>query len=1199
MRPHRLAPLVTALAVSVMVAPGSGALTNAGLVVPNTSTAGVGAQFAAPPSVVRALATPGSPGDDPAGALAALGSPNSPQDDLEDALDALASAPDSGAAAAARQLALDVLEGNPLAGRVYSGIPLLNWNVPARVKTVPAGGVVTVTEVRFATRAISDTALLQFADPDQPFTINYRVAELGSSFGGVFSPAPLLADAATPIGGLASVVQPLAVPNQPTGTTDTNRFHPTGAAEATRTVVQQLSVRMPPPRLLTAILDPDVRPGHPTITTLAPATPDRLAALEASYGFVGGTPTDGEKAAAIARLSPATPAKVLWSGLQQLDPAAPDFVTAAHAAGTQLAPLVDALTVHTALPGGVPTNAAADLGVALAGGEAFVSRDTVAGRGSMTVAVTNADGFAHTFAVRVLHSRTPVHGPMDWGEFAWTTAATATLAPGEQRTLTIAAARNPFALWVGDPDGGDQAGMVVTVDSGPARSSVTFASNIASPEHMAQDASGHVWVALAGTDTIARVTPAGSIASATVEEFPLPNGNHTITSTAFPLAPHDLVIDSHGIVWATLAEGNAIARLDPAAAHAGTSDGIRVYPLPPCVVPAPACAVPIPAPPGEPPVSRDPNQMKALTAANGDTILWFTESNADAVGMLRVAPDGTLVTQADLPCGCNEPLGVALGADGAVWFSVLAGNELVRITTTPNRPSDATAATFDRFPIPSGVQVIDPVHPEPGIRTAGAHSLAIDAAGRVWVTEEETAKIGFLDPATAHPGSTAGFTEFPLGVTDFGAAIQPADLTIDGAGTVFWVDEYGDAVGSVTASGTVTKWRPAERVSMTDSPMIDSQGNFWFAEPGANLVTRLSGVGTAPAPIAPPPTITADLAAASVSGSGVLATTTVDVDVVRAGTTIAHAGAVPVTAGAFTAAVAGLAAGDTVRVTRHGGPLRPVLAFTVASISVAVTADGALSGTVTASGQPLGDSVTVVHGNGPVTEPLSPAGTFTATVPSGTNGSVAWSGATVAGIFRTVTAFTVAAAVQPPVITPANRPPAGDLPIGALHPGAPDGGAVAPAPLSPLARACTEKLWLVAKSVPLLGLSTDQLRACLGSPVRIRTRRGTQTWSYASGIAVRVRRGTVDSFIVSNATFGTDAGHVGVGSPLWQLSLALSKVRFDPARRAFRALVPLGHRAYADVRIPASRSRNPRVRPFTVTRVTARSLDRFARTHLR
>src|SRR5918997_360259 len=107
----------------------------------------------------------GTPGNDDAAALAALGSPSSPEEDLAAALGRMAAAPDADAADDARREALAILAGEPLPGRVYDGIPLLNWNAPAKVKTVPAGGTVEVREVRFPDHAVSDAWLLFFEDP--------------------------------------------------------------------------------------------------------------------------------------------------------------------------------------------------------------------------------------------------------------------------------------------------------------------------------------------------------------------------------------------------------------------------------------------------------------------------------------------------------------------------------------------------------------------------------------------------------------------------------------------------------------------------------------------------------------------------------------------------------------------------------------------------------------------------------------------------------------------------------------------------------------------------------------------------------------------------------------------------------------------------------------------------------------------------
>ena len=114
---------------------------------------------------------------------------DSPEDDLDDALRALAGATDADAAAAARAEALAILEGTPLPGRPYSGIPLLNWNAPAKVKTVPAGGTVDVREVRFPRPSLSDAWLLRFEDPRSPTRSATASASSGGTAGGELRPA--------------------------------------------------------------------------------------------------------------------------------------------------------------------------------------------------------------------------------------------------------------------------------------------------------------------------------------------------------------------------------------------------------------------------------------------------------------------------------------------------------------------------------------------------------------------------------------------------------------------------------------------------------------------------------------------------------------------------------------------------------------------------------------------------------------------------------------------------------------------------------------------------------------------------------------------------------------------------------------------------------------------------------------------------
>jgi streptogramin lyase len=985
-----LTPLVTLAAALAAVAAPAWAVGS----IPNLTIGDPGAQLAGPPVVAQKLTLPFD-----AAPAAGTDDTGSPEDDLAEALDDLSTAPDVATAASARTLALSILEGDPIPRKVYSGIPLLNWNAPAKVKTVPAGGNVTVSEVRFGDHVLSDTWLLDFADPNAPFTITYKVAEVGVGFGGAFAPTVLVPDGS----GQPSVLQTLALPELLTGTTTTNRFHPAGAAEHTRLAVQQFTVKMPPPHDVAAIVDPGLEPGPgvTSLVTLEPATAERLAAAQADFGFSGPAPTDAQKLAAIGHLGANAPEKVLWTHLQDLDPADPGFLAAAHQLGSQDADLVAAMRSRYAP--GVQTDPGADVAVVLQNDEAFLSRRRLhldPGH-ALTVSVTNADGFAHRFDALQLHDRQPAFGALDWGTFQWSPLGDeTTLAPGASQTITLTPNDTTFELWLGDPDSGDQAGLPLRLDRGPLRQSLEFTPDWSHPNHAAVDAQGHLWVTLGGVDALAEVTPADDLAAATEREFPLPGGDATF-ATGGKLDPHDVAVDGNNIVWATLADGNAIARLDPAHASPGSSDGIRVYPLADC----PTCDAAFPPEPGaaQPP-TRDPEQLAVQQDGAGDTLVWFTELSANAIGVVRVAGDGTLLDRIDVPCDCAHPKGIALGDDGSVWFSEEDGNRIGRLTLSPG-PFEAAGMQIVHYGIPSAPTVARPGGPN--LATSSPHSLAVDGLGRVWFSEEENASLGYVDPTHAHPGTADGVTEVPLPNNEFREQASPADLTVDRNGKVFFVDEYGDAVGAASAAaGFDQYWRPRARQSITDKPVVDANGNLWFTETGANLLTRLSGVAAPALPPAAPPVFTADTLRHTISATGLRDVADVEVEVQRGGSDAAHE-TVPVTGGSFTldAPVHG---GDLVRLTLHGTYPRAPLSFPVSDLDAVVSHDGSIHGKLVLSDQPPADAVQVDANGRTAGAPIARDGGFaspTGVAAPSASGTVTYAGGTIAGIFRTVAAF--------------------------------------------------------------------------------------------------------------------------------------------------------------------------------------------------
>jgi hypothetical protein len=465
-KPRGLAVLAASLFAAGALAPAANAarlLDIGGQAIPNTGNPQ--AQQVSGPNVVTKLGTPSTPGDDNPSALAALGSPGDPETDLVGALDSMGAAAavnDRGKAASARQLALDILEGNAIGGKAYSGMPLLNWNSPAKIKSVPAGGNVVVREVRWDEHALSDTWLLSFDDPNQPYTITFRIAELGTTFGSALTPAPLLSQGGNVIGGESQVLTPLAPPPLAMGTTTSNRFTPNGGNEFTRLAVQDVTVAMPPPGVTDEVLEPDLKPGSETLFTLQRTNADHINAARAAFGFSSTTPSAAEKLAAIDKLADVSPEKELWGDLRQLRPDAPGFLDAAGVVAGGDRSLVGAMRTRSSPAAGVARDVAADVNVDFLNNETYLFRGngplpTPGNGNNLRVATTNADGFTHHLVGLALTNASPA-GSIGWGQFSWQPVSSTSIASGASGSVNVPLPSGTFAVWLGDPDSGDQAG---------------------------------------------------------------------------------------------------------------------------------------------------------------------------------------------------------------------------------------------------------------------------------------------------------------------------------------------------------------------------------------------------------------------------------------------------------------------------------------------------------------------------------------------------------------------------------------------------------------------------------------------------------------------------------------------------------------------------------------------------------------------
>lgn len=142
-------------------------------------------------------------------------------------------------------------------------------------------------------------------------------------------------------------------------------------------------------------------------------------------------------------------------------------------------------------------------------------------------------------------------------------------------------------------------------------------------------------------------------------------------------------------------------------------------------------------------------------------------------------------------------------------------------TTTSTQTTTSTSTTtlppalapedlvFESFPVPPG---------------SGPHDVAPALDGGVWYTAQNTAELGWLDPAT---GETRH--------TDLGSGSSPHGVIVDAAGRAWVTDSGLNAIVAVDASGLeVTSYPlPDDRPNANlNTATIDGTGMVWFTGQG-------------------------------------------------------------------------------------------------------------------------------------------------------------------------------------------------------------------------------------------------------------------------------------------------------------------------------------------------------------------------------
>ena len=244
----------------------------------------------------------------------------------------------------------------------------------------------------------------------------------------------------------------------------------------------------------------------------------------------------------------------------------------------------------------------------------------------------------------------------------------------------------------------------------------------------------------------------------------------------------------------------------------------------------------------------------ALTVGS-DNNLWFTIFSLGKVGYVTTAGKFHLF---NLSSPYARPIGIATGADGALWFTESAASingqivpAIGRITTTGTIteypiPNPVGTTTIAQMSVPqmivrgpddnlwftdTGNNTIASITPDGTITTypiptASSQPFTIIAGKShdLWFTEQNA--IGHLSITTGK------ITEYPLPTS--GSGVRGLALGPDGA---LWCSQFQtNTLSKMTPSGAFTAYPLDGNGERPDQMVFTSDGLLWFTAPGSNSI---------------------------------------------------------------------------------------------------------------------------------------------------------------------------------------------------------------------------------------------------------------------------------------------------------------------------------------------------------------------------
>jgi virginiamycin B lyase len=194
-------------------------------------------------------------------------------------------------------------------------------------------------------------------------------------------------------------------------------------------------------------------------------------------------------------------------------------------------------------------------------------------------------------------------------------------------------------------------------------------------------------------------------------------------------------------------------------------------------------------------------------AVGPDGALWFTDWRGNQIGRMSTAGTYSLYP---LPNPGSSPLLITTGPDGALWFTEYAGDRIGRITT---------AGAITEYPLPT-----------PNSQPQG---IATGPDGALWFAETAATQIGRITTAGA-------ITEFPLRHASGG----PFAIATGSDGALWFTESGANDIGRITTHGEFAEYPvPYEGTSSLEGITAGPDGALWFTEYWQGIVGRITTAG--------------------------------------------------------------------------------------------------------------------------------------------------------------------------------------------------------------------------------------------------------------------------------------------------------------------------------------------------------------------